>query len=179
MTPGYDAELRKEYRAFVKRKKDDKCSFEQFVAIGHSSGASAIYNEIKEGLFAGVGGADGRRFEPSFLGLIDMVLTEETVLGVGSSPSLAKSDLRERVFNVYQTELLSAFRGKPVSGVQNLRITKKKESKVGHYTMPELETVVQKMSWRASLWYHIDAYNEQHYVTRLPRWDTRIGDCKW
>lgn len=75
----YDARLRADYRAFLKRKITYPCNLEQFVAIGHSSGASAISNELVAGtfqwFFTEVPGTSGfERVTPAFFGLVDQIL---------------------------------------------------------------------------------------------------------
>ncbi len=64
----YDLFLRLEYNAWMKRKKTPAGQYDEFVAIGHSSGATAIYNELRNGTFK------SGRCMPAFLGLVDMVL---------------------------------------------------------------------------------------------------------
>lgn len=74
----YEPLLRKDYKDFLDRRRKSPCSLEQFVAIGHSSGATAIYNEIRAGTFRAVW-IDApeygrRRVSPVHFGLIDMIL---------------------------------------------------------------------------------------------------------
>jgi RHS repeat-associated protein len=45
--------LKKAYEDFLERKKTDPCSLEQFVAIGHSDGATAIVQLLQQGAFNG------------------------------------------------------------------------------------------------------------------------------
>jgi hypothetical protein len=77
----YDGWLRNDYNAFLKRKRDNPCSLEQFLAIGHSSGASAISNEIVAGtfkpVFMGVPGGGMQRVSPIFFGLVDQILGQK------------------------------------------------------------------------------------------------------
>ncbi len=57
-----------EYAAWKQRKDTPAGKYSEFVAIGHSSGATAIYNGLRAGTF------QGGRYMPAFLGLVDMVL---------------------------------------------------------------------------------------------------------
>jgi hypothetical protein len=59
--------LRRLWDEFVERKQSDRCSLEQFVAIGHSDGATAIFRLINSGAF------DGKDWTPAYLGLVDLV----------------------------------------------------------------------------------------------------------
>ncbi len=92
----YDGWLRDDYNAFLKRKRDNPCSLEQFLAIGHSSGASAISNEIVAGtfrpVFMGVPGGGRQRVSPIFFGLVDQILGQKdlrasrvTLLGLSTA----------------------------------------------------------------------------------------------
>ncbi len=83
LTGDYDPLLRADYKAFVARRKKNPCSLEQFVAIGHSSGASAISNEIVAGtfrpVFVDVPGYGRRRVSPVFFGLVDQILGKKNL----------------------------------------------------------------------------------------------------
>ena len=63
-----DLFLAMEYKAWKQRKKTSAGRNDQFIAVGHSSGATAIYNLLKNGRFMNGPNA------PTFLGLTDMVL---------------------------------------------------------------------------------------------------------
>ena len=65
--------LRDLYDAFVARKKDDakagQCSLEQFVVIGHSDGATAIYRSMtRNGK-----NAFSTQYAPAYIGMVDLV----------------------------------------------------------------------------------------------------------
>lgn len=64
----YDLFLRLEYLAWKQRKKTDAGRYDEFIAIGHSSGATAIYNELRNGTF------DSGQYMPALLGMVDMIL---------------------------------------------------------------------------------------------------------
>ena len=64
----YDLFLALEYAAWKQRKDTPAGQQSGFVAIGHSSGATAIYNLLQNGTFK-----NGRHM-PAFLGLVDMIL---------------------------------------------------------------------------------------------------------
>jgi len=70
LLPEGDSELflSLEYEGWKNRKKTAAGSQDQFVAIGHSSGATAIYSLLRNKTFK------GGDFAPTFLGLIDMAL---------------------------------------------------------------------------------------------------------
>ncbi len=57
-----------EYAAWKQRKDTPAGKYSEFVAIGHSSGATAIYNGLRGGTF------QNGRYMPAYLGLVDMVL---------------------------------------------------------------------------------------------------------
>ncbi len=57
-----------EYEAWKQRKDTAAGRYDKFVAVGHSSGATAIYNLLRNGDFK-----NGPHM-PAFLGLVDMVL---------------------------------------------------------------------------------------------------------
>jgi len=70
-----ESHLRQEYQKFVKRKEQNQCSLEQFVAVAHSDGATAIYHLLREGAFNG-------QYTPAYLGLLDLVRTEYGLFGL-------------------------------------------------------------------------------------------------
>jgi hypothetical protein len=57
-----------EYEAWKQKKNTRAGRYNEFIAVGHSSGATAIYNLLRNGTFK-----NGRN-APAFLGLVDMVL---------------------------------------------------------------------------------------------------------
>ena len=57
-----------EYAAWKQRKDTPAGRYSEFVAIGHSSGATAIYNGLRGGAF------QNGRYLPAFLGMVDMIL---------------------------------------------------------------------------------------------------------
>jgi len=73
-----ESHLRQEYQDFVKRKGQNECSLEQFVAVGHSDGATAIYHLLREGAFNG-------QYTPAYLGLLDLVRTQYGLFGLDLS----------------------------------------------------------------------------------------------
>jgi hypothetical protein len=60
--------LANHFKAFKRRKKANPCSLEQFIAIGHSDGATAIYQLARDRRFD-----DEKGRTPAFLGLVDLV----------------------------------------------------------------------------------------------------------
>jgi hypothetical protein len=155
VSAGYERNLRRHYEAFVKRKAADRCSVEQFVAVGHSSGASAIYNVVDDREFAEIAGdhvpaGDGRRFAPSFLGTVDMVYIHANLLT--PEGNLAGSQLRNRVINVYQKEH-PVLRGKPIKGVANHKFTKADSPKMGHWFIKDYGRTHSIMAMGALRWY--------------------------
>jgi hypothetical protein len=70
---GSEDTLRDLYDAFVARKKDDakagQCSLEQFVVIGHSDGATAIYRSMT----LNGKNAFSTKFAPAYIGMVDLV----------------------------------------------------------------------------------------------------------
>ncbi len=105
-TGAYERALRSAWRAFLSRKQQNPCSLEQFVAIGHSSGASAIYNEILRGNLAKTyvkGTCCGKkcnvRIQPAFLGMVEMILYKPTWGKIG--PDLVRA--REKYLGAWTT----------------------------------------------------------------------------
>ncbi len=78
LTGGYDKVLRGTFEKFKIRKRNNSCSLEQFIAIGHSSGASAIYNELHKGTFKSFMSGKAK-VTPAFLGLIDMIMRKDVL----------------------------------------------------------------------------------------------------
>ena len=102
------AEIQHHYEAFKKRKTNDKCSLEQFVLIGHSHSATAIYELINEGYFFKGDAA----VQPAALIMIDAVLGGRTKDITGAMKKSKKTD----VFTYYQTDDIPIIRGTPVKG---------------------------------------------------------------
>jgi hypothetical protein len=75
-----EIELNNAWVDFVNRKRRNPCSYEQFVAVGHSDGATAIFRLGTTGLFTqGV-------LEPAYLGLVDLVREDYTMNKVNDIP---------------------------------------------------------------------------------------------
>ena len=80
--------LRREWTEYVERKKKNPCSLEQFVAIGHSDGATAIYRSINAGVFS------SDKWSPAYLGLVDLVRLD---YGVGQVNEAGSKDQNSHV----------------------------------------------------------------------------------
>jgi len=71
----------RQYQSFQSGKEHDTCSLEQFIVVGHSDGATAIYRSllngaIGKGATGGSAGGEGREFTPAFIGMVDLVRLE-------------------------------------------------------------------------------------------------------
>ncbi|MBN2583972.1 MAG: hypothetical protein JXL80_12975 [Planctomycetes bacterium] len=110
--PVGEATLRKEFESFVKRKKANPCSLEQFVAVGHSDGATAILHLLQDGTF-------NKKPTPAYLGFIDLVRVSYLAGGntdASTSETIAKPD-GTKVENFRQTYGEPwGWRGRVVSG---------------------------------------------------------------
>jgi hypothetical protein len=119
--------LQKEYTEFLKRKEKDRCSLEQFVAIGHSDGGTAIYLLLKDGSF-------NKATTPAYLGIIDLVRSDFGILHVNKERSHAghasaltiSSPSGTVVDNYYQSkgQPLLGWRGRYINGAdENTELT--------------------------------------------------------
>jgi len=154
LTKGYDNGLRDDYEHYKKRKKQEPCSLEQFVAVGHSSGASAIYNLLWEGAFNKVPG-QRKMIQPAYLGLIDMVLFKKPAW----SP-----DLRGKVPLFTGVQHYKTWGRPEIQGIRNFR----SPWYVNHFSILHDEEVIESLSSAAAKWYEI------HLMA-----DSLFGKLKW
>jgi hypothetical protein len=63
-----------EWWRFIRDKRANKCSLEQFVVIGWSDGATAISRIFKNG-----NGFGAYEFTPAYVGIVDLVRTDYTI----------------------------------------------------------------------------------------------------
>jgi hypothetical protein len=70
---GPQGALETHYKRFVENKDKNPCSLEQFAAIGHSDGAAAVFNLLKDGKFNG--NAKTGFWTPAVLVTVDLVRT--------------------------------------------------------------------------------------------------------
>jgi hypothetical protein len=110
LLPEGDSELflALEYRGWKQRKKTSAGRNDLFVAVGHSSGATAIYNLLRNGTFL-----DGPN-APAFLGLVDMALPIGTHDLTGKIPSNGARKTRIVHYHRYGTAR--------IEGIQNIRV---------------------------------------------------------
>jgi RHS repeat-associated protein len=159
---GYDGDLKEEYTAFVKRKAQNPCSVEQFVTFGHSSGASAVYNLTDKKEFAKIAAehkpaGDDRRYAPTFLGFIDMVLMHDDWKPERwTKGDLGGSELAGRAFNIYQQVLTSVIKGKPISGVKQVEFSKQDHPKMGHHLIQKFDRTKSLIAAKATRNYLMD-----------------------
>ncbi len=165
LTGEYDGLLRKDYEDFLRRRRKTPCSLEQFVAIGHSSGATAIYNEIRAGTFrprwVNVQGYGRRRISPVHFGLIDMVL-----------PLLESHDLfRARLRNLgFRTSMLhyKQFITVEIKGVKNINILK------DHFSIVNDGRAVKGISEEAGFSYEAEVLRDRRstrtWIKHTPHW---------
>ncbi len=162
----YDDAVRYHYEQYVQRKRDDPCSLEQFVAIGHSSGASAIANNLAAGHLT------DPDFPPAFLGLIDPVLGEHDLRSVTHDGW--------GVFVWYQENPLD-FHGSPVQGadknwlIEGKNVTPAGETSredVGHMNIVSDQRVLSEVSQGAAAYYHVRVYIESKKAPGKVPYDT-------
>jgi len=85
---GEENRLQKQWREFLDRRRKNPCSLEQFVAIGHSDGATAIFRTTNAGVFS----RPDR--EPAYLALVDLVRLD---YGLGTVNERTSADPRSHV----------------------------------------------------------------------------------
>lgn len=163
----YDARLRNHYKEFVKRKKADKCSLEQFVAVGHSSGASSIYNELWAGTFNEKNTKEAF-VTPAFFGLYEMILYKKPAVGPPDLTGKLPTDLKVGIWHV-KLITTQAIRGIPNHnapfGVHHLNITKN----------PKL---AKGLGWNAATWYMMHVQWETSFEGAIKRKWTTDGTKK-
>jgi RHS repeat-associated protein len=114
----YKSLIKESYKEFRERKSTQECSLEQFVAIGHSHSATAIYELIKEGHFSN----RELKLTPAALIMVDPVLGGDLF---NNNKDLSKileySGIGKKttVLNYYQTDenVMGFGTGDPVGGV--------------------------------------------------------------
>lgn len=80
---GEEDRLQRMWREFLDRKTKDPCSLEQFVVIGHSDGATAMYRTTNAGVFS------GKAWTPAYLGFVDLVRLD---YGLGTVNTKSSAD---------------------------------------------------------------------------------------
>jgi RHS repeat-associated protein len=156
----YDAVLRSEYNKFLIRKKN-KCSLEAFIAVGHSSGASAIYNELWAGTFRETGGDSGPFLAPAFLGLIDMVLYKQP-------PELWHPDLTGRVGQILTIIHWKNWSTTAIRGIPNVNAG----FFDNHFSILSNARVISDIALQGSVAYHARAYVASEAL-HLDKWETK------
>jgi len=160
-TGSYDDFVRRQFDAFVARKKKDPCRLEQFIAVGHSSGASAILNQIKATNFY-------TPYPPAFLGMIDPVLAKS-----GRDITMDNGGYTHEVAYYQRDDLV--IRGSPVPGADEniqVRITGKLSP---HLTIPNDERVVEGIAEKAAKSYELRVQMEIQWGPGTLPWDTSSG----
>jgi len=197
LTGFYDRALRRAYKAFKERKAKNKCSLEQFVAIGHSSGASAIYNEIKGGTF----NQSDPRLVPAYLGMIDRVLPLGERHDLTGSLGGMQGTLVDDFYGAWRGEVLpgaslsyDVSRGGAIEDPYPDTETGKKTSipypampDVGHIEMTGAShegtigthAVLDQMPFRAREVYLKRVREEQKRLGPPPSWDTSKPENGW
>jgi hypothetical protein len=122
--------LAREYEGWKQRKKTSAGRNDLFVAVGHSSGATAIYSLVKNGTFL-----DGPN-APAFLGLVDMALPIGTHNLTGHIPR--NGDRRTQIvhYHRYGTDR--------IGGIQNIRVGG------NHFSIIKSGTVTQGLAVEAA-----------------------------
>jgi len=157
----YDDFVRNQFEQFRTRKKGNVCRLEQFIAVGHSSGASAIINEIKAGNL-------NKDYPPAFLGTVDPVLSKD-----GKDITFMNGGLTYEV-NYYQKDDL-LFRGTEVPGAdENHRVRK-----TSHMGIIEKEEVIEGIAEKAAQAYEFRVRYQVRWTAAVMPWDTSIGGNHW
>ncbi len=164
-----------EYRAFMDRKKEDHCSLEQFVVVGHSDGATAIYHILK------AHGFDGEKQDlflaneltPAYIGMLDFVrliygplnldfITANGSADAGESGRTVEKPDNSTLINLAQNK--GILKGRYVHGADENHVT----SSVGHLNFPKDPGVIEKVAVGAAnaylrrIGYQVGRYPERH-----------------
>ena len=155
-TQSYDDFVRMHFDAFVARKKADPCRLEQFIAVGHSSGASAILNQIIAHNFGGP-------YPPAFLGMIDPVLAKH-----GRDITMDNGPYTHEVV-YYQRR--SFLKGSRIEGADNFRIRN-----TTHSSIMKDERVIEGIAEKAARAYELRVRMDiQSGPPGTLLWGTRSG----
>jgi hypothetical protein len=119
-----------EYEGWKQRKKTSAGRNNLFVAVGHSSGATAIYNLVKNGTFL-----DGPN-APAFLGLVDMALPIGTHDLAGKIPHNGARKTQIVHYHLYGTA--------HIAGIKNIRVGG------NHFSIIKSEPVTQGLASEAA-----------------------------
>ena len=132
LLPQGDSELflALEYKRWKQRKNTSAGRNDQFVAVGYSSGATAIYSLLKNGTFL------DSPYAPAFLGLVDMALPIGTHDLTGHIPR--NGDQRTRVVHYHR------YATPRIAGIQNTRISR------NHFSIIKSEYVTQGLASEAA-----------------------------
>jgi hypothetical protein len=128
LLPQGDSELflALEYKRWKQRKNTSAGRNDQFVAVGYSSGATAIYSLLKNGTFQEGPNA------PAFLGLVDMALPIGTHDLTGKTPRNGDRTTKIVHYHRYGTAR--------IKGIQNTRVGG------SHFSIIKSRTVTQGLA---------------------------------
>lgn len=115
-----------EYEGWKQRKNTPAGKDDLFVAVGHSSGATAIYSLLRNGTFKNGPNA------PAFLGLVDMVLPVGEHDLTGHIPHNGGRRTTVVHYHLYETE--------PIGGVRNVLVSG------DHFSIIQSGTVVHGLA---------------------------------
>ena len=155
----YDDFVRRQFDAFVQRKRGDPCRLEQFVAVGHSSGASAILNTIM-----------GTHFNtypwPAFLGMIDPILSR-----YGRNMIMHNGGYTAEVVYYQREDWRLSLRSSPVPGAdENIQV-----KNTNHFDIVKDERVVEGIAEKAAKSYEMRVQMELQWGPGKAPWDTSSG----
>jgi RHS repeat-associated protein len=185
----YDKELEDAYEKFVQRKSTQKCSLEQFVAIGHSSGASAIFNLLKAGKpFATKG-----KYAPVYVAMIDAVYPSERIIPSGNE----RHDLSGKLGEIVADDFYGAWRHEPIIGAslsfniklggavpvslrtgENYVFRYEPKPDIGHLETVQSKVVMDLVPVRAREAYMKKVESEAKEYG-IDKWDTRPEENGW
>ncbi len=132
LLPEGDSELflALEYEAWKQKKKTTAGQHNQFVAVGHSSGATAIYSLLRNGTFQNGPNA------PAFLGLVDMSLPLGPHDLTGKTP---RDGARQTIIVHYHIPGTDR-----IKGIRNIRVG------TDHFSVVNSRTVTQGLAAAAT-----------------------------
>jgi hypothetical protein len=130
-----------EYEAWKQKKNTPAGKNDMFVAVGHSSGATAIYSLMKNGTFKS--GKDA----PAFLGLVDMVLPLGPHDLTGSIPSNGGRRTVVVHYHLYETD--------DIGGIPNIIV------RGDHFSIITSGIVIRGLAGNA-----VNACSIQQYIGR-------------
>ncbi len=184
---GEEDRLVSQWRKYVDRKKKYPCSLEQFVAIGHSDGATAIFRSINAGTFS------KDTWSPAYLGLVDLVRLDYGFKQVNTKGSedpsshvtLINKPTNTFVENFWQENgagprgLWAMWKGRAIDNADsgtNVGLFAQWQSgvKLNHFTLWEYAKLHQNLAKQATD--HYEAAVKAEMAGGKPNWSRQQGE---